>query len=100
MDTEVTKEFDRTLATFNGQAQDTHEVLTGPATGIGEEIVTRYSTTPYQVPNITWELLAGQGRVRKAPELSYDTPSAQNDGVVNYDAPRIVTAGLSFKTSP
>jgi hypothetical protein len=74
-----------TLATFNGQAQDTHEVLTGPSTLIGEEIVTRYSTTPYQVPNITWELLPGQSRVRKTPELSYDTPNSTSDGVINYD---------------
>jgi len=66
-------------------SEDTHEVLTGPATLIGEEIVTRYSTTPYQVPNITWELLAGQSRVRKTPELSYDTPNSTADGVANYD---------------
>jgi hypothetical protein len=74
-----------TLSSFNGQAQDTHEVLLGPATDVGEEIVTRYSTAPYQVPNITWELLPGQSRVRKTPELSYDTPSSTADGVSNYD---------------
>lgn len=74
-----------TISTFNGQSQDTHEVLDGPSTDMGEEIVTRYSTTPYQVPNITWELLPGQSRVRKTPELSYDTPSSNADGVANYD---------------
>jgi hypothetical protein len=67
------------------ESLDTHEILVGPSTDIGEEIMTRYSTTPYQVPNIAWELLPGQSRVRKTPELSYDTPSANADGVANYD---------------
>ena len=29
--------------------------------------------------------MAGQGRVRKSPEASYDTPSSYADGIVNYD---------------
>jgi hypothetical protein len=62
-----------------------HETLFGPATSIGTQVVDRYATNPYQNPNILWELLQGQGRVRKAPELSYDTPASFLDGIGNYD---------------
>jgi hypothetical protein len=75
----------KTLATFSGLGQDTHEVLYGPSTVVGEEIVTRYSTNPVTTPDITWELLQGQGRVRKAPEIQYDTPDSFDDGLSNYD---------------
>jgi len=73
------------LATFNGINQQTHENLTGPATIVGEEIVTRYYTNSLVHPNITWETLQGQGRVRKAPEIQYDTPASTQDDICNYD---------------
>lgn len=36
-------------------------------------------------PNQIWELLNGQGRVRKAPELEFDTPSALANDIINFD---------------
>ena len=57
----------------------------GPPNVVGEEITVWDSTDPAKNPNIAWELLNGQGRVRKTPELSFDTPSSTTDGIANYD---------------
>ncbi len=56
-----------------------------PATVAGGQIISKNSSNPVKHPNITWQLLAGQGRVRKAPEVLYDTPSSYADGIINYD---------------
>jgi hypothetical protein len=53
---------------INGQA-----IIEWQKTGGGDEL------------SQVWQYLNGQGRVRKAPELTYDTPSAQTDGESNYD---------------
>jgi hypothetical protein len=57
--------------------------LDGPAVLVGEaaEFVS-YNSSQLQD---TWELLNGQGRVRKAPQLMYDTPVSFDDGASNYD---------------
>jgi hypothetical protein len=70
------------LATFDGIQYRYFDDVTGPANIVGTESLT-YSTT--DGPTIAWELLNGQGRVRKAPEVSFDTPSSYTDGVSNYD---------------
>jgi hypothetical protein len=57
--------------------------FTGPGNLVGEEIAVWYHTD--LVPQQSWELLNGQGRVRLAPELSFDTPSSFADGVNNID---------------
>ena len=51
----------------------------------GEEIIAQYWLNPAQQPTDVWELLQGQGRVRRAPELSFDTPSFSADGIANFD---------------
>jgi hypothetical protein len=56
-----------------------------PANLAGEEIAGIRSLNNLVTPDISWELLNGQGRVRKAPELSYDTPAGEADGNANYD---------------
>ncbi len=55
----------------------------GPGNIIGEEVIVWYYTD--STPQQSWELLNGQGRVRKAPELTFDTPSSFADGVCGYD---------------
>jgi hypothetical protein len=57
--------------------------FTGPANIVGEQIIIWYHTD--STPQDSWELLQGQGRVRKAPELTFDTPSSFADGVFNID---------------
>ena len=49
----------------------------------GEEVVVWYHTD--NESQDSWELLNGQGRVRRAPELSFDTPSSFEDGICNND---------------
>jgi hypothetical protein len=56
-----------------------------PSTVAGGQVLSMNSSDPLVHPNITWQLLAGQGRVRKAPEVLYDTPSSYADGIINYD---------------
>lgn len=73
------------LATYEGYQYENHETLFGPATLAGEQVLDRYATNSLKNPDILWELLPGEGRVRKAPELMYDTPSAFTDGIANFD---------------
>ena len=56
-----------------------------PANVAGDQTINYTSSNPIATPNVTWQLLAGQGRVRKAPEVEYDTPSTYADGICNYD---------------
>lgn len=56
-----------------------------PATVAGGQIISYESSNHLLHPDIAWQLLAGQGRVRKAPEVSFDTPSSYADGIINYD---------------
>lgn len=51
----------------------------------GGEYLSWVSYNPIDQPNITWSLLTGQGRVRKAPEMSHDTPVANSGGFANFD---------------
>jgi hypothetical protein len=73
------------LETFNGILQDAHVNVTAPASQIGGGLVAHYYTDPLKNPNIIWQLIEGEGRVRKAPELQYDTPSGHQDGIINVD---------------
>ena len=56
-----------------------------PANAAGQGTVAYQSSNPIVQPNIVWQLLSGQGRVRKAPEVQYDTPSSYLDGECNFD---------------
>jgi hypothetical protein len=74
---------DGSNAKWNGVVQRTFEQYSAPANDVGGEII----TTDFQDPNDNevWELLNGQGRVRKAPEVSYDTPASTTDGLADTD---------------
>ncbi len=73
------------LASFNGIQFRLNSDIQGPPDQVGEQVMTWETTNPYSDPNIDWELLNGQGRVRKAPEISFDTPDGFQGGVMNYD---------------
>jgi hypothetical protein len=73
------------LESYNGyiyylRARDVY-----PASQAGVQIVQYQATNPLENPDIAWELFLGQARVRKAPEISYDTPAGETDGIANYD---------------
>jgi hypothetical protein len=76
---------DGSLRDFNGIIYKVREDYTGPSNLVGQALVVWAYTEPYRNPAEAWELLNGQGRVRRAPEVSFDTPSTQNDGICDYD---------------
>jgi hypothetical protein len=73
------------VADFNGYIYYFNTTATYPANVAGEVVVVHQSVNPVNPPNITWQLQLGLGRVRKAPELAYDTPSSYSNGLSNFD---------------
>jgi hypothetical protein len=59
--------------------------ITGPATELGQNVLQWVYFNPSIQELQTWELLNGQGRVRRAPEISFDTPDSQSGDISNYD---------------
>lgn len=56
-----------------------------PSTAAGDESLGYGSVNPLVYPIMSWSLLTGQGRVRRTPNLQYDTPMSYDDDIVNYD---------------
>ena len=73
------------LSTFDGALNRQYIQDTGPANLVGTLDVVLRMADPYRQPDAAWSVLAGQGRVRRAPEIEFDTPSSQADGIANYD---------------
>jgi hypothetical protein len=76
----------------SGQPEDYDGVLfkldsdfTGPNNLIGQTDIIWSFINPYKNAEAAWILLNGQGRVRRAPELSFDTPSSAADGIAGFD---------------
>lgn len=78
-------EQDDTYDTWNKYTFWNHSIFNAPASAIGEQVVDYTGMNPLTTPTIAWIYLAGQGRVRKAPELQFDNPASSNNGTVNYD---------------
>ncbi len=74
-----------TLATYNGLISKMIAEQLAPPNIRGQQIDSWIYSDPSIHPEDVWEVLQGQGRIRKAPEVSYDTPSQFADGVLNYD---------------
>jgi hypothetical protein len=73
------------LETFDGYLNRSHIYFTEPSSFNGQEVIAWRTANTELHPDIVWTLLNGQGRVRKAPDEEYDTPSAYSNGVQNYD---------------
>jgi hypothetical protein len=73
------------LATFQGWYGQLRVNYLGPPDQDGQELLQYVPTQPLKQPFEAWQLLEGQGRVRKAPELNYDTPAIPLGGIGNYD---------------
>ncbi len=56
-----------------------------PANAMGSAVIAYGSTNPLVFPTSGWQLLTGQGRVRRIPEIQYDVPDATVDGITTYD---------------
>jgi hypothetical protein len=73
------------LASYSGILNKQQGVIQGPPQLIGEAVASWYYSDPFKQGTQAWELLSGQGRVRRAPEFTFDTPSTFADGLVGYD---------------
>jgi hypothetical protein len=72
-------------ATFSGWIRRFQIDFIAPPAINGQQLVELQPTDALKSPTEVWQYLNGQGRVRKAPELTYDTPSSSTDAVSNYD---------------
>ena len=72
-------------ATYDGYLSKLHEFYLAPAASAGGEAIVWTSSNVILKPNITWTVVTGQGRVRKAPDEAYDTPNPTSNGINNYD---------------
>lgn len=70
---------------YDGALQLLYTPYTGPGNLVGQAIIIWAFDDPHKNPQEAWELLNGEGRVRRAPEVAFDTPSPQVDGIANYD---------------
>lgn len=73
------------LATFDGRLDVQFFPFTGPENLVGQQNLGWFYTNTSTEPSSDWELLNGQGRVRRAPEVAFDTPSSEVNGICNYD---------------
>ena len=76
---------DGSLESFDGYYSKGHYYYRAPGAVVGEETLVWHSTNVNLHPDIVWTLLNGQGRVRKAPNEAYDTPSPAANGIANID---------------
>ena len=73
------------IENYNNILQYQFTPFDGPQNLVGQELVTWEFTKFTPEPSEAWELLNGEGRVRRAPEVSFDTPSPSANGVCQYD---------------
>jgi hypothetical protein len=73
------------LESFNGYLTQVHLYFKAPAGFNGQEVITWHTANVEANSDITWELLNGQGRVRKAPDEQYDNPNPYSNGISNFD---------------
>jgi hypothetical protein len=74
-----------TPETYDGYLSKLHEFYLAPAAQAGLEAIVWTSSNVLKNSNITWTVVAGQGRVRKAPDEAYDTSNPTGNGINNYD---------------
>jgi hypothetical protein len=73
------------LSNYDGLLVKAFFPFTGPPNLQGQAVLAWTFTDPAQNPDQDWELENGQARVRRAPELQFDTPSFEGDGIYNED---------------
>jgi hypothetical protein len=70
---------------FNGYGTLYRAEVRDPSVDAGQGYITWFPTNPLAQPSQVWEYLSGEGRVRRAPELNYDTPTSGTFNLSNYD---------------
>ena len=72
-------------ARFNGVYWQHKALTTAPSRSAGEALVGLWYTDFKDKDAGTWQYLPGQRRVRKIPNVSYDTPNFYMSGVTQFD---------------
>lgn len=76
---------DGDLNKFDGTYWEHKGVTTGPARSAGEALVGKFYTDFKDREIGSWQYLPGQRRVRKIPNVNYDTPNFYMSGVTQFD---------------
>ena len=71
--------------TYGGYYTKLHSFSKAPASTNGQEDLVWHTSNTTIKPDITWTVVSGQGRVRKAPDEAYDTPNPNQNGIGNFD---------------
>ena len=71
--------------TYAGYYSKMHAYFKLPESSRGQEDLTWHTSNQLLHPDITWSVVSGQGRVRKAPDEAYDTPNPSANGIGNFD---------------
>jgi hypothetical protein len=81
----IAESLDELTHKYNNLLEQIELPYDAPANLVGQNVISFSYIDPYKQAQDAWELLNGQGRVRRAPELSFDTPSSQSNGICGYD---------------
>ncbi len=71
--------------TYQGYADYLHSTDFAPANIQGQELIIWHTSNSTIHPDIAWQLLNGEARVRKAPNEAFDIPNAGTNGIGNLD---------------
>jgi hypothetical protein len=80
---------DVTPENYGGYYSKLHTYDIAPGAVVGQETLVWHTTNVNLNPDIVWTLLNGQGRVRKAPNEAFDSPSPEANGIANIDESQI-----------
>ena len=81
-------------SSFNGFYNEAFIVAVAPPYQAGTNILNIQPLNPEITPVEAWEYLVGERRVRRAPELQYDTPNSITGGTSNWDEAFIFSGKL------
>jgi Protein of unknown function (DUF1329) len=76
---------DGSAAEFKGIYDLRKNILTAPAYQAGNAVLYKTPVDQFNHPQDVWQYFPGQRRVRKVPNLAYDTPNFFASGVQNFD---------------
>ena len=86
--------FENGESRFNGFYNQAFIVAVAPPYQAGTNILNLMPLNPEVTPVEAWEYLNGERRVRRAPELQYDTPNSITGGTSNWDEAFIFSGKL------
>ncbi len=87
--------FENGEARWNGFFNEAFVKAIAPPYQAGTNIINLQPVNQITTPVEAWEYLVGQRRVRRAPELQYDTPNSITGGTSNWDEAFIFSGKLN-----